>query len=314
MRLVYLGSGSFSVPSLEAILSTQHEVAGIVTQPARPAGRGGKLRPTEVAQAARRAGHDVIECADINADESVAALRAMQPDVICVADFGQLIRPAVVEVAARGAVNLHASLLPELRGAAPINWALIRGLRKTGVTTFRIVQKMDAGPIYLQAETDILPDETAESLKRRLARIGAELLCRTLDLLADGRAEPEEQDHARATFAPRLKKSDGAIDWSADAEAVCNLVRGTWPWPGAQAVFRRRGGHDVDVTIAAATVAPGEGAGEPGTLGADLAVSAGTGRVQIGRLRPAGKRPMEWRDFVNGYRVQPGDRFGQVCG
>ena len=308
MRIVYCGSGTFSVPSLQAVLSTTgQELVAVITQPARAAGRGGKARPTPVADAARRAGLEPLECPDINADESLAQLRALKPDVICVVDFGQLISQDVIDSAPRGAFNVHASLLPELRGAAPVNWAIIRGHRRTGVTTFRIVPAMDAGPIYLQSATDIGPGETAEELKARLARTGAEAVCRTLAMLAAGEAEPREQDHAQATTAPRLKKADGIIDWAADAETICNLVRGTWPWPGAQTVLCRPDGSELPVTVAAAEVAPGAAEGPPGVLGADLAVSTGRGRVRIVRIRPAGKRLMAWRDFVNGYRPQAGD-------
>jgi methionyl-tRNA formyltransferase len=307
MRVVYFGSGTFSVPSLQAVLATRHEVVGVFTQPARPAGRKGSVRPTPVAQAARQAGLEAVECPDINADEAVARIRALEPDVICVVDFGQMIRPNVLECAPQGAVNLHGSLLPKLRGAAPVNWALIRGHERTGVTTLRVVKEMDAGAIYLQSATDIGPDETAEELRARLAEVGAKVLCETLDLIESGRAEPREQDPSQATFAPRLKKADGIIDWAADAAAICDLIRGTWPWPGARTVLRGRG-RDIALTIALARVVEGPADGEPGTLDAELCVSAGEGRVGIVRVRPAGKRLMEWRDFVNGYRPQPGDR------
>ncbi len=310
MRVVYFGSGTFSVPSLQAVLAKRHEVVGVFTQPARPAGRKGGVRPTPIARAAREAGREAIECADINAGEATARIRASKPDVICVVDFGQMIRRNVLECAPRGAFNLHGSLLPKLRGAAPVNWAIIRGYERTGVTTFRIVKEMDAGAVYLQSATDIGPDETAEELKARLAEMGAEAVCRTLDLIESGRAEPREQDHSQATFARRMKKTDGIVDWAADGAAVCNLIRGTWPWPGARTVLRRGGGGDIALTIALARAAPGPAEGEPGTLDGELCVSTGKGRVRIVRVQPAGKRLMEWRDFVNGYRPQPGDRCG----
>lgn len=308
MRAVYFGSGAFSVPSLRAVLASCHELAGVFTQPGRPAGRGGKVRHTPIAQAARQAGLEVVECGDVNAPEAIADLRARRADVICVADFGQMLRRKVLASARLGAVNVHASLLPELRGAAPVNWALIRGYRRTGVTTFRIVRAMDAGAVYRQAATEIGPDETADELAGRLAEMGGEALRWTLDALADGSAEAVEQDHTRATLAPRLRKEDGVVDWSAGAETVCNRVRGTWPWPGAQAVLCS-GGRELAVTIAAAAVEPGGARGAPGVLDGDLAVSTGSGRVRIVRVRPAGKRLMDWRDFVNGYRPRAGDGF-----
>lgn len=309
MRVVYFGSGTFSVPSLKAVLASGHEVAGVFTQPARPAGRGVHARPTPVAEAARQAGCAATETPDINGEGSRAAIAALRPEVICVADFGQMIRRRILGLPRHGVFNVHASLLPELRGAAPINWAIIRGHATTGVTTFRVVPEMDAGPIYLQAATEIGPQETAEDLKDRLAAMGAELACRTLDLLAGGQAQDRQQDHSRATLAPRLQKADGLIDWSRDARSICNLVRGVWPWPGGQAAFCRCDGHVVPVTIAEAAVEPGPASRPPGELDAELIVACGEGRVRIRRIRPAGKRLIDWRDFVNGYRVRAGDQF-----
>jgi methionyl-tRNA formyltransferase len=262
-----------------------------------------------LAEAGRAAGHAVAECPNINAPEVVAEIRALNADVICVVDFGQFIKQPVLDAAPLGALNLHGSLLPLLRGAAPVQWALIGGFETTGVTSFRIVLAMDAGPIYLQKAVDIGPEESAEDLKHRLARLGTQIVCQTLDSLADGSAKPVEQDHSLATFAPRLQKADGHIDWSADALAIHNLIRGAWPWPGGQAVLRRQFGKDVPVTIARARLLPGPAAGTAGELDAEMAVSAGAGRLGIEEIHPAGKRLMSWVDFINGYRLRPGDRL-----
>ncbi len=309
MRILFCGSGAFAAPSLRAILSSDHDLVGVVTQPPRPAGRGGKLRATLVAEIAREAGRDVIECANINDEQVVQQLRAMALDVICVAEFGQMIRLPVRETAAVDTFNVHGSLLPALRGAAPVNWAIIRGCRRTGVTTFSLVDTMDAGAMYLKKETDIGADETARELKERLAEIGAAAAMETLAMLADGTAFPQEQDESLATLAPLLKKSDGVIDWSAGAEAIRNRIRGTWPWPGGQTVLKRQQGRDVPVVIASASVEdapPGEG----GRLDEQLRVeTGGGGAMRILEIKPAGKRRMAWRDFVNGSRPQPGDRF-----
>jgi len=234
MRVVFCGSGTFAVPTLRAILDSTHEVTGVVTQPPRRAGRGGGMRPTPAAELARGAGLALLEPPDVNDEAAVAAVREMRPDAICVAEFGQMLRPAVRGTAPLGAFNVHASLLPELRGAAPVNWAIIRGYAATGVTTFSLVDRMDAGPIYMRKQTPVQPGETAEQLRKRLAELGAEAACETLGLLADGRAQPVEQDGARATLAPRLVKADGLIDWSAPAEVVANRIHGTWPWPGGR--------------------------------------------------------------------------------
>jgi len=357
MRIVLCGSGDFGVPTLQAILAARHDVAALVTQPARPAGRGGHLRHTPLSQAATVAGLRVLEIEKINRPESVADIAELKPEVIVVVAFGQMIRAQVRGLAPLGAFNLHASLLPELRGAAPINWAVIRGYKRTGVTTFSLVDALDAGPMYVQAGMDISVEETVEDLKPLLAAMGAKAVCETLDLLAGGGAMPQPQDDSKATLAPMLKKTDGVIDWKAPAETIRNLIHGTWPWPTAQTMFQHADAPDkqVQVDIARARVmetkrdagvppacgeailaspddvvhsgTPGndEDAGEtpsshadkmsasqtppPGTVRADLTVATGEGTLQITRLQPAGKRVMEWRDFVNGYRVRPGDRF-----
>ena len=311
MRIVFCGSGRFAVPSLRGVLTTGHELVSVVTQPARAAGRGGHPRATPVAEAAAELGVEAWPCPDINAPEALDALGELGADELCVADFGQMIRGAARARFGVDAINLHASLLPALRGAAPINWALIRGHKRTGVTTFSLVDEMDAGAIYVQTATDIGPDETAEELRDRLADLGAAAVCQTLDLLASGGPGGRPQDHAQATPAPRLKKSDGRIDWSGGAERVCGLIRGTWPWPGGQTVLHRRQGKPVPVAIARASGLAGGPSGlPPGQLDEDLCVAAGEGRVRIEQIKPAGKRLMAWQDFVHGYRPTPGDRFG----
>ena len=311
MRVLFCGSGTFAVPVLQAILATDHEVANIVTQPPRPAGRGGKLRPTPVAEFAAASGLAAEPCENVNAPQAAERVAQLAPDVICVVDFGQFISQRVCGLAAYGAFNLHGSLLPELRGAAPVNWAIIRGYRRTGVTTFSLVDRMDAGDVYLREALEIDPRETAEELRARLAELGAETVCRTLGMLAAGWASGEPQDEACATYAPRLTKADGRLDFSATAETVRSLIHGCWPWPGGQAVFRKAGGKDTPVILARASVTPGP-AGEPGVLDEQLHVVTGDGRLAIEQIKPAGKRLMAWKDFVNGYRVSPGDRLAAV--
>jgi len=321
MRIVFCGSGEVAVPTLEALGQGSHEVAMVVTQPPRRAGRGGKMTPTPVGALAAAAGLKVAETANINAPEMVAAIGEARCELIVVVDFGQMVRKAVRESAPRGAINLHGSLLPALRGAAPIQWAVIGGLSRTGVTTFSLVDKMDAGAILLQEALDIGPEETAEELRVRVAALGASVVLRTVAGLAEGTLAPREQDHAAATPAPRLTKADGAIDFAAGASPVVNRIRGTWPWPGGHADFIGADGRAVRVIFARARVVgtPGaagaaEAAGAPGTIAEDLTVNAPDGRVEIIELKVAGKRRMAWRDFVNGYRVAPGDRFALPAG
>jgi len=205
MRIVFCGSGAFAAPALRAVVAAGHEVAAIVTQPSRPSGRGGKLTPTPLAQAAHQLQLDVHEFENVNAPQAIETVSAARPDVIVVVDFGQFVRAGVRGCARLGAFNLHGSLLPELRGAAPVNWAIIRGYRRTGVTTFDLVDKMDAGGIYLQAAVGVNLDETAEQLRARLADVGADLVCRTLDLHLAARCRPRCRMSQRLRLRPGLR-------------------------------------------------------------------------------------------------------------
>jgi methionyl-tRNA formyltransferase len=308
MRIVFCGSGTFATPTLEALCGSVHKVVAAVTPPPRPAGRGGKVRPTPVAAEAEAAGVEVYPCENINAPQAVEYLRAKQPDVLCVVEFGQFVREPARRAVRLDAINLHASLLPALRGAAPVNWAILRGLERTGVTTFSLVDAVDAGPVYGTVETPIAPDERAGELRLRLARLGAGLVLETLERIGAG-ARPQPQDETAATFAPLLKKSDGFLDFSAPAEEIVNRIRGAWPWPGGQAVFLRPAGRAVPVTFAAARAKATAAQSEPGGVEADGTIATGRGRLEIAELQPAGKRWMAWRDFVNGYRVGEGMRF-----
>ena len=312
MRIVYCGSGDFGIPTLERLAGGQsgHDIVGVLTQPPRRAGRGGKLRPTAVAQFAEHLSLPVSAVDDINADENVAAIAALAADVMLVADFGQMILRQAREAVAAGAFNLHGSLLPKLRGAAPVNWAIIRGFTQTGVTVIRLVDRMDAGEIFCRLATDIGPDETAEQLRRRLAELGVEAVVETLKTLAGGRTHGQAQDESQATRAPRLSKADGVIDFSADAGTIRNLIHGTWPWPGGQARYVGPDARTADVVIArAAAVEAAPSPLPPGTVTEDLTVATGEGRLAVLEIKPAGRRLMAWRDFVNGYHAGPGAKF-----
>ena len=312
MRIVFCGSGSVATPVLGGLGKAGHEVAAVFTQPPRPAGRGGKLRPTPAAEAARELALPVRPVANINDAENVAAVAALKADAMVVVDFGQMIRAPAREATALGAYNVHGSLLPALRGAAPANWAIIRGLRETGVTTFRLVDRMDAGDVFVRQAVAIAPGERADELRARLAAAGAEAMVETLALLAAGRTAGEGQDESAVTHAPLLTKANGVIDWSAEATAVRDLIHGTWPWPGGQARYVAPDGKGVDVIIARAEAVEGEPGGAGGAVTDDKTVATGSGRLSILEIKPAGKRLMAWRDFVNGHRVGPGARFEPV--
>jgi methionyl-tRNA formyltransferase len=313
MRIVFCGSGDFGIPVLRALATGEQEILRVYTQPARPAGRRGKITPTPIALAAEELSLAVVEADDINTAEHAAEIEALNPDVLLVIDFGQKIGRPVRSAAGLGAINLHGSLLPELRGAAPVNWAIIRGYEKTGVSVIALADRMDAGAVFARRATDIRPDETADELRRRLADMGVEAMDETLAILKSGKSEGDRQDDSLATKAPKLKKSDGLIDFSADSVAVRNLIHGCWTWPGGQTQYIAADGKAIGVVIArAVAIETGEHNDSPGSIGDDLTVACGRGRLEILQLKPAGKRLMEWRDFVNGYRVTSGARFETV--
>lgn len=311
MRIVFCGSGDVAVPSLAALCQAGHEIVAVLTQPPRKAGRGGKLTPTPTQKWAENEGLCLVTCPDINSPDMLKLLADARPAVLAVVDFGQKVGTEARALACHGAVNMHASLLPKLRGAAPINWAILRGHSQTGVTTFKLVDRMDAGPILLQRSTGIGLDETAEELRVRLAKLGAELMAETVAGLEAGSLTPRVQDDAAATRAPKLRKQDGWLDFRQSGLAIANRVRGAWPWPGGAADFVRRGKPPVRVLMARAraqlTAEPN--LAEPGTIADDLTVNVHDGAVEVMELKVAGKRLMMWKDFVNGYRVAPGDRF-----
>ncbi len=313
MRIIFCGSGTFAAPTLQTLSDSDHELVGVVTQPPRPAGRGQECTPTPVHELAEQLGVAVYPTADINATEAMAWLEARRADVLVVVEFGQFIHAEARATVRMDAINLHGSILPKLRGAGPVNWALIRGYERTGVSTFSLVDKMDAGDVYLSAETPIEPMERAGELRERLAHLGPTVVLQTLEVMAAG-ATPKPQDHDAATYAPRLEKSDGYLDFNQSARQLVSRIRGTWPWPGAKAVFRRGNGKEMRVTIAQAEVVDGPAEGEPGCVDAEECIATGEGRLRILDIQPAGKRLMAWKDFHNGYHVEPGQMFLPIEG
>lgn len=235
MRVVFLGTSEFAVPALRAI-AARHEVLLVVTQPDRPAGRHAILSPPPVKRTAEELGLDVFQPDRVNQDDAVARLRAAHSDVLVVAAYGQLLRATVFDLAPFGAINIHASILPRYRGAAPVSWAITRGETTTGVTTFVIDRGMDTGPMLLSRSLAIEPAETAGDLEPRLAALGAQVILETLVGLEEGALSPTPQPDG-ATLAPKLQRGDGRIDWTQTASDVHNLVRGMNPWPGAWAML-----------------------------------------------------------------------------
>ncbi|HEX43008.1 MAG TPA: methionyl-tRNA formyltransferase [Phycisphaerales bacterium] len=312
MNIVYLGSGQFGIPSLEAIERSSHRIDLVVSQPASPAGRGRRPRPTPMAEWAAQRDMPLIETPCCDAPPVIERIAAAGPDLIVVIAFGQRIGRTLIDLPPRGIINVHASLLPKYRGAAPINWAIINGETRTGVSIITVCDRIDAGDVLAERATDIAPRETAGELHDRLAELAAPLLVETLDRIADGTATYTEQDHCRATAAPKLHKSAGLLDFNLPAEVVERRIRGLWPWPCACCTFHSaKTGRSIPVAIAAAEVVePFDPTPRPpGMLDRDMCVVCGTGALQITRIKPACGRLMKFRDFVNGQHAACGDAF-----
>ena len=339
VKLVYCGTPTFAVPSLEALVRAGNDVRLVVTQPDRPKGRGMELAPSPVKQKASELGLAIAQPAQIkNNAEFRAQLEALAPDCIVVVGYGRIIPRWMLELPRHGNINLHASLLPKYRGAAPIQWAIANGETITGNTTMRIDEGLDTGDILLQREMAIAADETSVTLAPRLAAMGAELLVETLAALDAGQLQPTPQDHAHATLAPILTRGDGRVDFARDAQTIYHRYRGFQPWPGAFTTFRGK-----QLTLHAISVAspqhaigapdlPAFGglgmnygrAGDPTVTGAlalaesSIAVSgeqllAGCGAqtaIAIHELQLEGKRRMSAREFINGYQPKNGERLG----
>jgi methionyl-tRNA formyltransferase len=308
MRIVFCGSPSFAVPSLERLLVTDHEIAGVVTQPDRPAGRGLTLRAPPVKLTALEHGLSVYQPEKFNTRQFLDQLEAIGPDLIVVVAYGKIFRRRSLGIPRLGCVNLHASLLPKYRGIAPVNWAIMKGEKETGVTTMFMDEGVDTGGVIMARSTPISADETAGQLLERLAGIGADLLAETCDLIAEGRAEPKEQDASLATYAPRLSKEDGRIRWDRSAGEVHNHIRGVTPWPGAVTGF---GGRDIKILSSSLSDSQGNVPGKIIEIDSEqgLLVSCSSGTVWLTMLQAQGRRPVRGADFARGYRIGPGDFF-----
>ena len=311
MKIVYCGCGDFGIDSLDAILSSSHTLAHIFTHLPRPAGRGQKQKPTAVSQWAKEHNVDITQCLDLNTDEMVSKLAAFKPEVIVVIAFGQKISEKIVELPDKVAINVHASLLPKYRGAAPINWAIINGETKTGVSIITLAQKMDAGLIAAKAEIAIEDNDTADIVHDRLAQIAAPLLIETLDKIENGTVEYTKQNVSQVSRAPKFKKSDGYIDWNQPAKVVHDQIRGMWPWPGTAAYYiSKKTGKCCRVVIGETQVVnTEENKTQVGIIDENMNVICGLNSLKILKIKPAGSRLMDFEAFVNGRGTGPGDMF-----
>ena len=313
LRIVFFGTPAFAVPALDALLAASpHSVIGVVTQPDRPRGRGQKVSDAPVKTRALAAGLPVLQPERMKDPAFLDALAAWRADLGVVAAYGRILTDAILATPRLGLINVHASLLPRYRGAAPVHRAVIAGELSTGVTIMRVVKALDAGPTIVKEHRRIGPDETSEEVEGALARIGARLLVAVVDLMARDNAVEWPQNDAEATYAHRLTKDDGVIDWSWPAVRVHNLIRGLHPWPHA---FSFVHGNRVILRKSAIEAPAGqEGRGEQaGTIlevdGDRLIVATGHGRLRIVEIQAEGKRPMSARAFLAGHRLTPGARF-----
>jgi len=318
MRIVFCGTPSFAVPTLNHLIAQPEiEVLGVITQPDRPRGRGQEVSFSPVKEAALAANLPVHQPEKIRAPENEVLLQELAPDCVVIIAYGQIIPARLLPIPKLGWINLHASLLPTYRGAAPINWAIVNGETLTGVTTMRIDAGMDTGGTLLLREIEVGATETAPELAARLAELGAPLMAETLRGLAAGTMAPKPQNHAEASYAPRLKKEDGRIDWRRPAIEIYNRLRGFAPWPGAYTTFRGQTCHvwgepvskagDAGLPSGAGGVAPGTLFGEKN----ELYVWCGHATVlRVALVQLEGRKPVKASDFVNGARLKSSERFG----
>ena len=309
MRILFWGTPAFAVPSLRALDDEGHEVVGVVTQPDRPAGRGRHLTGSPVKDVALALGLPVLTPEKPRGDDFMAQITDLAPDISVVVAYGHILRQEVLDVPALASINVHASLLPALRGAAPINWAIARGHQETGITIMRMVLAMDAGPVIHTIQEPILPEETASELTIRLSELGAEGLIEALAMMAGGRAVEVEQDDAAATFAPKVDRGTARVDWARSAQELAWHIRGMDAVPGA---WTELDGTGVKLFRPGVVDAPAEA--EPGTVVAadaarGLVVATGEGCLALGEVQPPGRRRMDVQDWIHGRGIQAGQRF-----
>jgi methionyl-tRNA formyltransferase len=310
LKIIFCGTPAFALPSLRALTAQpDFQIASVVTQPDRPRGRSQDIASSPVKAAALATGIPLHQPQNIRAEESYEYFRSAAPDVVVIIAYGQIIPARLIDIPRLGWINLHGSLLPKYRGAAPIHWAIANGETRTGLTTMRIDSGLDTGPMLLKHETEIARNETAPELYARLAEAGAPLIVETLRGLASGTITPTAQDHSQATLAPLLKKDDGRINWSLPAQKIYNRIRGFQPWPGAFTVFRGKqcaiwGKPAPDPSVAPSAT----GAINVGVGVVDVACGEGTAlRLEFVQLE--GRNKISAREFANGARLQPNERF-----
>ncbi len=298
-----MGTPEFAVPSLRALIESGEKVVAVVTQPDKPKGRGLEVLPPPVKVLAEKFAIPVLQPAKIKTEEFFNELKEFNPDLICVTAYGKILPKNILDLPPNGCINVHASLLPKYRGAAPINWAIIRGEKVTGITIIKMNEGMDTGDMLLKKELPIDDEDNGETLSEKLSELGAKLLIETISLLKEGRTNPIPQDHSAASYAPMLKKEDGKIYWNKSAEEIRNLIRGAIPWPGA---YTSLDGKLLKVYKARVS----EGEGEPGEVikseSKILRVATGKGALDLIEIQIEGGRRLETEAFLRGKKIKEG--------
>ena len=319
MRLIMFGTGPFAVPTFKALLDSSHEVLALVTRPITDSGKRRKSSENPTRDAGALAGIEILDPLNVNDDQEVQQLKSMNADLFVVCDFGQILSRECLAASRLGGINLHGSLLPSYRGAAPINWAIYNGDSVLGITVIHMSAYLDAGPCLIKSQMEIDVEDTAETVEPKLAELGVEAVLQAIDMLEqwDGQSSlGEKQDRKRATRAPRLKKSDGQIDWSRSAVQIVNQIRAFQPWPGSYATWEKANKSPIRLIIHKASSVENVGTQpplEPGqVILADkerLLIQTGEGALSIEKIQPAGKRAMPVADFLRGQQPAIGDRF-----
>lgn len=314
MNIIFFGSSRFAVPSLDALVKAGHTISCVVTQPDRRKGRGLHVEGTPVKTAALRAGFEVLQPAVLNAPGPHDVLSHYAADLFIVIAYGQILSGDILGIPAMGAINAHASLLPRYRGAAPINWAIIKGEQETGVTIIRMNTRMDAGDILLREVCPIAEDDTAVTLEEKLARISARLIVQAVSFVAAGLCRLMPQDARQVVLAPKLRKETGLIHWDKPARVIHNVIRGCLDWPGA---YTWHEGKLLKIFRSSVAPACGEKCKAPGQICAadkcGILISTGNGCLRVEELQPAGRRRMSAREFITGHRIVIGEKFGAAA-
>lgn len=307
MRIIFMGTPEFAVPSLKALIESEEKVVAVITQSDKPKGRGLEVIPPPTKVLAEKHGIPVLQPQKIRTDEFFNKLKELNPDLICVVAYGKILPKIILDLPPYGCINVHASLLPKYKGAAPINWAIIRGEKVTGITSMKMDEGMDTGNMLLKREIPIDDEDTGETLSEKLSKVGAEVLVETIRLLKEGGLNPIPQDHSQASYAPMLKKEDGKINWKKSAEEIRNLIRGALPWPGA---YTNLEGKLLKIYKARVT----SGEGEPGEViksdSETLRVATGIGALDILELQIEGGKRLKTEAFLRGRKIKEGTVLG----